>query len=185
MMKKLLAGSALSLLLAQSGAFAYDYTYTETDSGDERIEIYAGAGVGLLGGDAGNVCGEQDLSCISKKAFIGYRPTDHFAVEGSYHDFFGGRASTNGVKMEASGLSLSALALMPVKDNIEAFGKLGFAAWEARMLGTATANGTNMLLGGGAQMRITEQMGVRGEVEYIGGDLDSTNISAGVTYSTL
>ncbi|MFZ1342603.1 outer membrane beta-barrel protein [Thiothrix eikelboomii] len=183
-MKKYLLGSALALLLAQGSVFAYDYSYTEDTYKDGSVNFYVGAGLGILGGDSADACDKMDLNCFSWKTFVGYRPLENFALEGGYHNLFSGRSQLDGTKVESTGLSASALAIHSLKDNIDLFGKLGFLAWEARTDGIAKADGTDMLLGGGVQSKLTENIGLRGEVEYVGGDLDSTNYSAGLTYST-
>lgn len=187
-MKKYLLGSAFALLLAQgSSVFAYDYSYTEDTAKDGAANFYVGAGLGVLGGDAADACDMLDLNCTSWKTFVGYRPVENFALEGAYQNLFSGRYTGldgKSYKLESTGLSASALGIMPLKDNLDFFGKLGFLAWEARNNGTAQADGTDMLLGGGIQSKINDNLGLRGEVEYVGGDLDSTNYSAGLTYST-
>ncbi|HMT93178.1 outer membrane beta-barrel protein [uncultured Thiothrix sp.] len=188
-MTKYLLGSALALLLAQgSSVYAYDYSYTEDTTKDGSADFYVGAGVGILGGDAADACDALDLNCTSWKTFVGYRPLENFALEGAYHNMFSGRYTNSldgkSYKVESTGLSATALGIMPLKDNLDFFGKLGFLAWEARTNGTAEADGTDMLLGGGIQSKINDNLGLRGEVEYVGGDLDSTNYSAGLTYST-
>lgn len=183
-MKKYLLGSVIALLLAQTNAFAYDYSYTEDTTKDGAARFYVGAGLGILGGDAADACDALDLNCTSWKTFVGYRPLENFALEGAYHNLFSGRSALDGAKIESTGLSASALAIHSLKDNLDLFGKLGFLAWEGRSNGTAKADGTDMLLGGGIQSKINDNLGLRGEVEYVGGDLDSTNYTAGVTYST-
>jgi opacity protein-like surface antigen len=187
-MKKYLIGSVLALLLAQGSAFAYDYSYNEDTNKDGAANFYAGAGVGVMGRDAADSCDFGDLNCASWKAFVGYRPLENFAIEGAYNSLFRGRYTNKetGVssKIESTGWSASALAIHSLKDNLDLFGKLGFSAWEARADGTAKADGTDMLLGGGVQSKLNDNVGLRGEVEYVGGDLDSTNFSAGLTYST-
>ncbi|WP_298607190.1 outer membrane beta-barrel protein [uncultured Thiothrix sp.] len=186
-MNKYVLSSALTLLLAQSSVFAYDYSYTENTSKDGAADFYVGAGLGVLGGDAADVCDARNLNCTSWKTFVGYRPLENFAIEGAYQNLFSGRFTGedgNSYKVESTGLSASALGIMPLKDNLDFFGKLGFLAWEGRINGTAQADGTDMLLGGGIQSKINDNLGLRGEVEYVGGDLDSTNYSAGLTYST-
>lgn len=183
-MKKYLFSGALALLLAQGSVYAYDYSYTEDTSIDGETKFYVGAGLGILGGDAANACDTMDLNCISWKTFVGYRPLENFAIEGSYHNLFSGRSKLDSSKVESTGLSAAALGIYPLKDNIDLFGKLGFLAWEARTNGTAKADGTDMMLGGGVQSKLTDNIGLRGEIEYVGGDLDSPNYSAGLTYST-
>lgn len=189
-MKKYLFGSALALLLAQGSVFAYDYSYTEDTYKDGSANFYVGAGVGILGKDAGDLCDNLDLNCTSWKTFVGYRPLENFALEGSYHHLNSGWSNAakdptlKSRKYEATGLSASALTIYPLKDNLDLFGKLGFLAWEERINGKAAADGTDMLLGAGIQSKVSGNLGLRGEVEYVGGDLDSTNYSAGLTYST-
>ncbi|TXH71201.1 MAG: hypothetical protein E6Q83_03090 [Thiothrix sp.] len=186
-MNKYLLGSALALLLAQGSVFAYDYSYTEDASKDGAANFYVGAGLGVLGGDAADACDALDLNCTSWKTFVGYRPLENFAIEGAYQNLFSGRytgTDNNSYKVESTGLSASALGIVSLKDNLDFFGKLGFLAWEARTNGKASADGTDMILGGGIQSKINENLGLRGEIEHVGGDLDSTNYSAGLTYST-
>ena len=151
-MKNYLIGSAFALLFMQSSAFAYDYTYNEDPNIDGAANFYVGASAGLLAGDAADACDAHDLNCVSWKTFVGYRPTDQFALEGAYHHLFSGRSKLDSSKFESTGLSASALGIYPLKDNIDLFGKLGFIAWEARRSSTTTkisADGTDMMLGGG------------------------------------
>ena len=201
-MKKLFAASLCGLVMMSGAASAYDYTYTEEEAVSNGFEsLYGGVGVGIMGGDSGEACSRLDMNCMSYKAFAGYRTSEHLAVEGGYHSLIDDRASTTGEDFNISALSLAVVGLMSVdqlgimegRKDIELFGKVGMAAWDRKINGVVqvssdekvvASDGTDFLLGGGAQMKFNENIGVRGEVEYIGGDINSTNYTAGVTYST-
>ncbi len=187
-MKTILFAGCISLAMAQSAAFAYDYTYTEKaeqKNGYENI-------IGLAGGDAGDYCDEQDLNCLSWKAFAGYRASKNLAFEAGYHNFIEDRGSNDQKQVKITGLSASVLGIMPANeigmfsrhDNLEFFGKIGLAAWESKLDYARQTDGTDFLLGGGAQMKLGDNLGVRGDIEYMGSDIDSLIYSAGMTYST-
>ncbi|MGB0846101.1 MAG: outer membrane beta-barrel protein [Thiolinea sp.] len=191
MKSNLLAG--LITLALSSTAFAYDYSYTEEQQAGNGFEsFYAGASMGMLGGDGGEVCEGIDLSCMSWKGYAGYRKSENFALEAGYHSLLDTRSSSTAADIDVSALSLSAMGItsiqgldfMPGNKDLELFGKLGMAVWDSKVNHAAVVDGTDFLLGGGAQMKLNDNLGLRGEMEYIGGDVDSTNYTAGMTYST-
>lgn len=193
-MKKIfLTGFTAMMAMAHGPAFAYDYTYTEeTVQSNPHAGLYAGASMGISGGDAGEVCDDKDLSCLSWKAFAGYRANKNFAFEAGYHNFIEDRSGVDQTQVKVTGLSASVLGIMPASeidmfsahDNLEFFGKIGLAAWESKVDYERQTDGTDFLLGGGAQMKLGDNLGVRGDIEYMGSDIDSLNYSAGLTYST-
>lgn len=192
-MKKVLLAGLIGLITANGSAFAYDYTYSKDEVQSNAFEsIYAGAGMGISGGDAGEFCDDEDLSCLSWKAFAGYRMSKNFAVEAGYHNFIEDRGSVNQAQVKVTALSASVVGIMPADDidmfanqeSLEFFGKIGLAAWESKVDYERQTDGTDFILGGGAQMKLGDNLGVRGEVEYLGSDVDSMNYSAGLTYST-
>lgn len=192
-MKKILFAGFFSLALFHSSAFAYDYTYTEEAEKKNGYEnIYAGASLGIAGGDANNLCDERDLSCLSWKAFAGYRASKNLAFEAGYHNFIEDRGSSDQQQVKVTGLSASVIGIMPASeidmfaqhDNLEFFGKIGLAAWESKVDYARQTDGTDFLLGGGAQMKLGDNLGVRGDIEYMGSDIDSLIYSGGLTYST-
>ena len=192
-MKKTILAGLTGLLMAHGSAFAYDYTYTETEAQKNGYEsFYAGASIGLAGGDAGSYCDDNDLSCLSWKAFAGYRASENLAFEAGYHNFIEDRSSVTHQQIKTTGLSASVLGIMQANqfdyfaghDDLEFFGKIGLAAWESKADYATQTSGTDFLLGGGAQMKLGDNLGVRGDIEYMGSDIDSMNYSAGLTYST-
>ncbi len=192
-MKKILLAGLIGLITANGSAFAYDYTYSKDEIQSNEFEsIYVGANIGLIGGDAGEFCDDEDLSCLSWKAYAGYRMSENLAFEAGYHNFIEDRSSVSQDQIKVNGLSASVVGIMPADDidmfsnheGLEFFGKLGLAAWESKVDYERQTDGTDFLLGGGAQMKLGDSLGVRGEVEYLGSDVDSLNYSAGLTYST-
>lgn len=192
-MKKILLAGLTGLITASGSALAYDYTYSENEARSNDYEnFYAGAGIGILGGDAGEFCEDEDLSCMSWKAFAGYRMSKNFALEAGYHNYIEDRSSVDQSQVKITGLSASVVGIMPASDidmfsshdNLEFFGKLGLAAWESKVDYERQTDGTDFMLGGGAQMKLGDNLGVRGEMEYLGSDIDSINYTAGLTYST-
>ncbi|WP_020394023.1 outer membrane beta-barrel protein [Thiolinea disciformis] len=178
----------LSLVLLQAPAFAYDYTF-QTEETDPTGSFYVGAGSGYMLGDAYDLCADNDdLSCITWKGFVGYKPLPSVAIEAGYQSLMNGRATASdntNIQIKTTAWSGSVLGFYPVQPNIDAFGKLGFAAWSSKSgSNTVNSSGTDMLIGAGAQMKMTDNLSIRGEWEYVGGDLQSTNVSTGVTYST-
>ena len=192
-MKKLFYTSLLSFLI-HSHAFAYDYT-AEESYGDHHKQFYVGASVGLLGGDARDRCDDFDIDCTAWKALLGYRFNDTVSVEGSFHSLINGRSDKDYRDNDTSAVSLSVLTFMPLQGKIDAvdrmnlkdlraFGRLGVAAWNTELDTIQVNSGTDFLLGGGLQMNVLDNLDVRGEIEYFGGDLNSTSYTAGLTYST-
>lgn len=191
-MKKILLAGLLGLTTASGSALAYDYTYTENETRSNDYEsFYGGASLGFVGGDSGELCDDTDLSCLSWKAFTGYRMNKNFAVEAGYHNLIEDR-DNHGNQVKVTALSASVVGIMPAneidmfanQDNLEFFGKLGMAAWESKVDYVRQTDGTDFMLGGGAQMKLGDNLGVRGEMEYLGSDINSVNYSAGLTYST-
>ncbi|PID49093.1 MAG: hypothetical protein CR991_08380 [Proteobacteria bacterium] len=186
-MKKILIGTALSLMFLGQGVQASDYDYSYAPETEEEGfgQLYAGVGASLALGDSFSTCDDHDLNCLGYRAYLGYKQSEAIAIEGSYMNFFRGRDDASGDKYEASGLGLSVLGTGMIKDNIEGFGKVGFVAWTNRENGKSVADGTDLVLGAGAQLKYRDNIRFRGELEYIGGDMDSVLLNAGVNYSTL
>ncbi len=202
-MKNTILASLVTLTLVSVPAFAYDYSYTEEDSHANGFEsLYAGAGMGIVGGDAGEKCGDL-IDCLSWKGFVGYRTGEHMAVEAGFHSILDTRSDSGAHDdQDVSALSLSLLGITSAKgltflddymhyvdfipnyENMELFGKLGTAVWDSKVNGSVAVSGTDFLVGAGAQVKLGENLGARSEIEYFGGDVDSTNYSASLTYST-
>ncbi len=161
---------------------------------------------------AGALLGNIDCPTPSGwKAFAGYKVAPNLAVEGSYVDF--GDASTDGVvpviaginsvanpasiASQATGINVSGVASAAATDQISLFGKVGMMAWDkettasvqnigptnATVTQIAQTDGIDLSLGAGAEYKINDNLGIRGEVEHFDG-LNSNLYSVGASYST-
>jgi OOP family OmpA-OmpF porin len=155
---------------------------------------------------AGALLGNIDCPTPSAwKVFGGYKVAPNLAVEGSYIDF--GDASTDGtipvipgvnavpnaasLASQATGFNVSGVANAPVTNEVSVFGKAGMMIWEKET--TANIQGFNVLptktdgvdlsLGAGAEYKINDNWGVRGELEHFNG-LNNNLYSVGATFST-
>ncbi|OQX07065.1 MAG: hypothetical protein BWK73_28960 [Thiothrix lacustris] len=145
------------------------------------------------------------------KVFGGYTVAPNLAVEGAYIDL--GETSTAGVipvipginsvanaaglATTATGLNVSGVASVAATNEVKLFGKAGMMLWDKET--TATVNnvgptsatvvqasktdGVDLSLGAGAEYKINDNWGVRGEVEHFDG-LNANLYSAGATFST-
>ncbi len=145
------------------------------------------------------------------KVFGGYKVAPNLAVEGSYVNY--GKTTTDGtipaipginnvenaasVKASAKSFGASGVASTPITDELSLFGKMGFASWEK----TATAqvqnvgannatiskdiktDGVDLSLGAGAEYKINDNWGMRGEYEHVNG-LNANMYSVGAVFSS-
>jgi len=129
------------------------------------------------------------------KLFAGYKVNKYFAVEGSWADL--GEATYSAqiiapvtgnanASWEASAFALSALGIIPLGNQFELFGKVGYSLWDADLRVSAVGvednadeDGSSVVYGLGASYRFAENMAVRAEWErYDGiGEDDTTGES--------
>lgn len=145
------------------------------------------------------------------KVFGGYTVAPNLAVEGSYVDF--GKGTTSGVvpvipgvnavtnatalSTKASGVNVSGVANVKAMDQVNLFGKAGMMAWNkdtaatvqnvgptaATVTQTTKTDGVDLSLGAGAEYKVNDNWGVRGEVEHFNG-LNSNLYSVGASFAT-
>jgi OOP family OmpA-OmpF porin len=191
--KRLLALSA-AMLLAMPFAASAQQAVTG---------FYVGGAFGQ--GEAGNWCDTSGApagvglsSCDDKdsawKAFAGYRFSRHFAAEATYINFgeysgtvTAGAASAT-VNADATGWGVAALGIVPLGNNFELFGKLGFMRGESEATvtvgafsGTVGDKGTELHYGVGGIYNFTRNLGVRVEWENVN-DADLSVLSIGLQY---
>lgn len=131
-----------------------------------------------------------DDSDTAYKLFVGYRANKYFAVEASWADLgeatysaqvtspMSGNANAS---WEASAFALSALGILPLTNQFEVFGKLGYSLWDADLrvsassggvsLGEESADedGSSVVYGLGASFSFTPNFAVRAEWERYDG----------------
>ena len=187
--------------------------FSDTSGGGATAAgLYGGASIGRAFEDhcttidysyssdyAGEESGNSD-SCEESseetawKIFGGYKVMPNFALEGAYIDFGTETTETDGIKTaEASlkGVSLMGVASTSVTDNIDVFGKFGVLRWKGDAWAgkdgyevDATTTGTDLAIGAGAQVNVTDNIAIRGEVEHFD-DININLLSLGASFSTL
>ncbi|MBL0122838.1 MAG: OmpA family protein [Betaproteobacteria bacterium] len=140
------------------------------------------------------------------KIFGGYQANKYFAVEGGYFDLgkFGFTANTlppgslSG-NIKVKGMNLDLVGTLPITERFSAFGRVGanYAHTRDTFAGTgavtviranASTRDTNIKYGAGIQFAMTENLGVRGEVERyrindaVGNRGDIDLVSIGLVY---
>ena len=146
------------------------------------------------------------------KIYGGYKIAPNLALEGAYVDFGKTKADgtipaisgvnnvANPASIESSGtaLNVSGVASTEIADNINAFGKMGIASWTRKStvavenVGTSGAtlsqeikdDGVDLSLGAGAEYKVDDNWGIRGEYEHFNG-LNANMYSVGAVFSSL
>lgn len=204
-MKNLTQLSILSACLLSSATV---FAGTQFESPSSK-DFYVGGGIGYnLSDECANYEGANaTVTCEYGedfpevwKVYGGMKFSPSLALEVGYNDY--GEASitaSNGTTTEELSGELSAFTAaatysMPVSDNFEVFGKAGLGLWntEASYKGTSGSNtieinaeddGVAALLGAGATFKVTENIGIRGEYEYLT-DVEVDMATVGATFSS-
>ena len=162
--------------------------------------LTASGATGLSSSDSGS--GEQ------WRLQGGYRFNPYLAVEAGYIDFgkakyqasyTGGSAQGS---LKAGGLDMAVLGSLPVNDSFSVFGKVGVVDAKVESSLTASAPATlasgsdsvysiKPLLGVGAIYKLSQNVDLRGDYDYVGGlgkssttgQMDASMFSVGVAYN--
>jgi len=182
-MKKTLLGLSIIAVLSSSVASAEGF-YIGVSGGGTEADVSEADKAALA--FVGVSVDEEDTGF---KVFAGYRVDKYFALEAFYTDL-GEVALTDGVDslwIESDTFGLSALGIIPVTENFELFGKVGFHGWDADFSSTngfsASDDGANETYGIGATYSM-DQISFRAELERYnldGQDVDM--LSAGVVFN--
>jgi len=158
---------------------------------DTQPGFYAGVGFGTttVGDDGFDGAGIDD-SDTGFKLFGGYTFNENFAAEASYFDF--GEASgrfddpligSASFSVGVSGLSVSAVGILPVAESFALYGKLGFASYEVDasvtmdgFSGSGSESDTDMIYGVGGALSFG-RFEARVEYEALNVDGDASMIS--------
>jgi opacity protein-like surface antigen len=198
----------LSVCLLSSANLFAETQFESSTKADDR-SFYVGGGVGYaLSDDCSNyetnaavTCDYGDSFPEVWKIYGGMKFSPSLAAEIGYNNY--GEASitasdgTSSAELtgEASALTAAATYTMPVADNFEVFGKAGIGLWNAEASyketsGSSTTlqvnaeeDGVGLLVGAGATFKVTENIGIRGEYEYLT-DLDADMATVGATFSS-
>lgn len=145
---------------------------------------YIGASIGQTNID---IPGFDDGDSIAISG--GYKFSDNFAIEASYVELGDSKDNEAPVwTLKADGINLAAIGIIPATDKIDVFGKLGMYMWdfsvnEAGFGEIYSKDGTDLSLGFGASMLVTERFGLVVEYqEFEVDDEDLSNISLGARF---
>lgn len=178
-------GATLLLGLAASPAFAADSgwylggNYGQSEATIDRGKIQSQ----LQGNGFATTRFLKDEDDRGYKLFAGYQLNRYLAIEGGYFHLgtFGFRADTmppgslDG-RIRVTGYNLDAVGMLPLGHGYSLFGRLGanHAKAKARLNGSGAVNvadahsserDTNIKFGVGAQLAVSERLGVRLEAE--------------------
>jgi OOP family OmpA-OmpF porin len=135
--------------------------------------VYAGVDIGSSKADNANYDGSE----TSYGAFVGYNFNENFALEGGYRSLY----DKDGV--EATQVSLSGIATMPLSNGFNVYGRLGYNRLnvETNFVGVNyKEHQSKVLYGVGVGYVFTPS--ISGRVEYQKPNSDFSNLSAGLVF---
>jgi len=152
---------------------------------------YAGGSIGQSEADGSCPGGFScDFKDTAWKIFGGYRINRNFAAEAFWGQWGEISISTGGANATAESrtIGVAGLAILPVGNQFEVFGKLGIGSTKIDASGTAggfsasaSDSGSDVLYGVGATYNFTRNLGVRAEWERLN-DSEQDIMSIGLQY---
>ena len=157
-MKKFIAIILAVSVLAATSAFAQEGFYIGGSAGSSVVEE-SSDGLTFDGKD------------FAWKIFAGYTFNENFAIEGGWADLGNPDDTMLGlpVSVEADGVELFAVGLMPVNDAVDIFGKVGMISWNSTTHADSLSeddSGSDFALGAGARLSLSEKLHARAEFEW-------------------
>lgn len=151
-------------------------------------DAYVGAGIGQ--GASSDWCningGACEDSATGYKLFLGGNINQNLGAEIAVVDF--GGVTDVGYDVNSTAMTLSAVGTLPVSEQLNLLGKLGFGSWKFDAGSNGKDTGTDLAWGMGAQFNLSSKVGMRAEYEsvntgeYLIGDLSITSLSALVRF---
>lgn len=99
------------------------------------------------------------------KVFGGYAFNQNIAAEIEYLD--GGTAKDQGVKVDTSVFSVSALGTLPLNEQFSLFARLGYGSWKLDVKGGPNEDDEDLVYGLGAAFNVGSQFQIRAEWEAV------------------
>ena len=163
MFKKIFAAAALATLASSAFAAMPNTFYAGVDGGSTKID-----GFGDREGSYG--------------AFLGYNFHQNFAAEISARRL--GEWDDAGVNLKANQYAASIVGTLPLQNNFNVFGRLGYNQLEAKASGfgrSAKDKDNNVLYGVGVGYNFTPT--ISGRIEFQKPSSDSQNLNAGIAFA--
>jgi OOP family OmpA-OmpF porin len=184
----MLKRTTIAGLLAAAGLAASQATFAQArpDMGG-----YVGGSVGQM--EADGTCGAGfscDLEDTAFKIFGGYRFNRNLAGEVFWGEW--GEITVRSGAATATGeirtIGVSAVGILPLNQQFELFGKVGFGNTKQKVSGSAPGvaisgrqTGTEILYGFGAAYNVNRNLGLRAEWEFLD-DSEVDVMSVGIEY---
>jgi OOP family OmpA-OmpF porin len=145
--------------------------------------LFAGASIGSakLKDDFSGF--DVDADSTAYRVTMGWRFNDYLAVEGGYHNFgrfdqtFDDAGTPVDVSLKADGFTFGGVASLPLGDRWSLFARTGFFFWDGdadiNNVTAATPEDTNIYLGAGARLAMSERLSLTADGSHY--DLDDTS----------
>jgi len=163
MFKKIFAAAALAALASSAFAATPNTFYAGVDGGSTKIDNF-GDNKGSYG------------------AFLGYNFHQNFAAEIGARRL--GSWTVNGADVDANQYAASIIGTLPLQNNFNVFGRLGYNKVEAKASYngfSADADDSGVLYGVGVGYQFTPT--ISGRIEFQKPSSDSHNVSAGIAFA--
>ena len=154
-----------------------------TACGDSGLILGASVGSAELSEDIDGFDG--DASSTAYRLTVGWRFSDYLAVEAGYHNFgdfdqtFDISGTPIDVSLKADGFTFGGVGSLPLGDRIALFARAGAFFWDGdadiNNVTQATPEDTNLYVGVGARLALTERLSLTADASRY--DLDDTSSS--------
>lgn len=150
--------------------------------------FYAGAGLGIVKIEDSDQGESFDDSPMGWRIHGGYDFNENFAVEGSYIQTGDAEDVILGenVEVQLSAFTFSVLGLLPMSDDVELFGKLGFYTGEQEITVqgiTFDEDDDGLTVGAGVRFNMSDTFALRGDFDWFDTDIDTVwSLGIGFNY---
>ena len=156
-----------TLLVATAAALSFAALPAAADGG---FALGASAGYTTVSDSFDDA--DFDGSDVGYKAFATWMWSDYFGIEGGYIDF--GEPSDDildvPTSIDATGWNLYLVGNIPVTDSLDIFAKVGGVRWDADLFVDGfpvdSDDGQDLAVSGGLRWNISDNFGIRGELDW-------------------
>ena len=150
--------------------------------------FYAGAGLGIVKIEDSDQGESFDDSPMGWRIHGGYDFNENFAIEGSYIQTGDAEDEilAENVEVQLSAFTFSVLGLLPISDQAQVFGKLGFYTGEQEVTVqgiTLDEDDDGLALGAGVRVMMSDSFALRGDFDWFDTDIDTVwSLGVGFNY---
>lgn len=150
--------------------------------------FYAGGGLGIVKIEDSDQGESFDDSPMGWRIHGGYDFNENFAIEGSYIQTGDAEDVILGenVEVQLSAFTFSVLGLLPMSDDVDLFGKLGFYTGEQEITVqgiTFDEDDDGLTVGAGIRLNMNDRFALRGDFDWFDTDIDTVwSLGVGFNY---